>query len=77
MMINATDVKNSVTLSREASGVFHHLSHELLPSLLPSLPQGKLPELTPSLCSSLSLLCLAEGQVSDSLNFNLHKLLSS
>ncbi|KAF8087371.1 hypothetical protein N665_0588s0039 [Sinapis alba] len=62
MELISTDVKKSVTLYREASGVFHHLSYELLPSLLPSLPQGKLPELTPSLCSSLSLLCLAEGQ---------------
>ncbi|WZZ80250.1 hypothetical protein YC2023_100822 [Brassica napus] len=62
MELVSTDVKKSITLYREASGVFHHLSHELLPSLLPSLPQGKLPELTPSLCSSLSLLCLAEGQ---------------
>nr|VDD07648.1 unnamed protein product [Brassica rapa] len=62
MELVSTDVKKSITLYREASGVFHHLSHELLPSLLPSLPQGKLPELTPSLCTSLSLLCLAEGQ---------------
>uniref|UniRef100_M4DJQ5 BRO1 domain-containing protein n=1 Tax=Brassica campestris TaxID=3711 RepID=M4DJQ5_BRACM len=62
MELVSTDVKKSITLYREASGVFHHLSHDLLPSLLPSLPQGKLPELTPWLCTSLSLLCLAEGQ---------------
>ncbi|CAH2037950.1 unnamed protein product [Thlaspi arvense] len=62
MELVSTDVKKSVTLYREASGAFHHLSHDLLPSLQPSLPQGKLPELTPPLCSSLSLLCLAEGQ---------------
>ncbi|CAA7039271.1 unnamed protein product [Microthlaspi erraticum] len=62
MELVTTDIKKSVAHYREASGVFNHLSHELLPSLQPSLPPGKLPELTPSLCSSLSLLCLAEGQ---------------
>ncbi|KAL1216317.1 hypothetical protein V5N11_030556 [Cardamine amara subsp. amara] len=62
MELVSTDVKKSVTQYREASGVFHYLSHELLPSLNPSLPPWKLPELTPPLCSSLSLLCLAEGQ---------------
>ncbi|CAL9214825.1 unnamed protein product [Arabidopsis halleri] len=62
MELVSTDPKKSVTVYREASGVFHHLSHELLPSLKLCLPPGKLPELTPPLCSCLSLLCLAEGQ---------------
>ncbi|EOA36688.1 hypothetical protein CARUB_v10012068mg [Capsella rubella] len=62
MELASTDCKKSVTIYREASGVFHHLSKELLPSLQNVVPLGKLPELTPPLCSSLSLLCLAEGQ---------------
>ncbi|ESQ35486.1 hypothetical protein EUTSA_v10009351mg [Eutrema salsugineum] len=62
MELASSDIKTSVKLYREASGAFHHLSHELLPSLQPLLPPGKLPELTPPLCTSLSLLCLAEGQ---------------
>ncbi|XP_010458782.1 PREDICTED: uncharacterized protein LOC104739986 [Camelina sativa] len=59
---STTDYKDSVTVYREASGVFHHLSQEILPSLKNCVPPGKLPELTPPLCSSFSLLCLAEGQ---------------
>ncbi|CAN8293794.1 unnamed protein product [Cochlearia groenlandica] len=62
MELVSIDIKNAVTVYREASGVFNHLAHELLPSLQPFLPSGKLPELTSPLCSSLSLLCLAEGQ---------------
>ncbi|KAL9305996.1 putative BRO1 domain-containing protein [Arabidopsis thaliana] len=62
MELVSTDSKKGVAVYREASGVFHHLSHEILPSLQTCLPPGKLPELTPPLCSALSLLCLAEGQ---------------
>ncbi|XP_010556378.1 PREDICTED: BRO1 domain-containing protein BROX [Tarenaya hassleriana] len=56
------DMVQSATLYREAAGVFHHLSHEVLPGLQPSLPMEKPAEVIPSVCSSLSLLCLAEGQ---------------
>lgn len=56
------DLVQSATLFRRASGVYHHLANEVLPSLQPVLPPERAPEVTSSVCSVLSLICLAEAQ---------------
>ncbi|XP_074383388.1 uncharacterized protein LOC141724962 isoform X1 [Apium graveolens] len=56
------DMVQSTTLFRRAAGVYHHLANEVLPSLQPALPPERPPEVTSSVCSVLSLLCLAEAQ---------------
>ncbi|KAK1391622.1 BRO1 domain-containing protein [Heracleum sosnowskyi] len=56
------DLVQSATLFRRAAGVNHHLANEVLPSLQPALPPERPPEVTSSVCSVLSLLCLAEAQ---------------
>ncbi|XP_050375137.1 uncharacterized protein LOC126792718 [Argentina anserina] len=57
-----SDLLKSVTLSREAAGVYHYLAHEVLPSLQPSVPVDKPPEVVPSVSTVMSLICLAEAQ---------------
>ncbi|KAL6187914.1 hypothetical protein ACLB2K_039309 [Fragaria x ananassa] len=57
-----SDVLQSVTLFREAAGVYHYLAHEVLPSLQPSVPVEKPPEVVPSVSTVISLICLAEAQ---------------
>lgn len=58
------DLVQSTTLFREAAGVYHHLAHEVLPSLQPSLTVERPPELVASVSSVMRLICLAEAQVS-------------
>ncbi|XP_004297136.1 PREDICTED: programmed cell death 6-interacting protein [Fragaria vesca subsp. vesca] len=57
-----SDVLQSVTLFREAAGVYYCLAHEVLPSLQPSVPVEKPPEVVPSVSTVISLICLAEAQ---------------
>lgn len=55
----------SATLFREAAGVYHHLAHEVLPMLEPALPAERPPEAISSVSTAMSLICMAEAQVSD------------
>lgn len=57
-----SDLLKSATLFREASGVYHHLANEVLPSLQPSLPVERPPEVVSSVSTVMSLICLAEAQ---------------
>lgn len=58
------DLVKSTTLFREAAGVYHHLAHEILPTLQPSLDVERPPEVVSSLSSVMRLVCLADAQVS-------------
>ncbi|XP_021910132.1 uncharacterized protein LOC110823936 isoform X1 [Carica papaya] len=60
--ILATDLVQSATLYREAAGIFNHLAHEVIPSLQPALSAERPPEATSSICTVMSLICLAEAQ---------------
>ncbi|PRQ40410.1 putative BRO1 domain-containing protein [Rosa chinensis] len=57
-----SDLLKSATLFREAAGVYHYLAHQVLPSLQPSVPVEKPPEVVPSVSTVMSLICLAEAQ---------------
>ncbi|KAM7276354.1 hypothetical protein ACFE04_018220 [Oxalis oulophora] len=57
-----SDLVHSASLFREASGVFHYLSREVLPSLLPALNGERPPEIIPSVANAMHLICLAEAQ---------------
>lgn len=59
------DLVQSATFFREAAGVYHHLANEVLPSLGPALPAERPPEAFSSVSTVMSLICLAEAQVSD------------
>lgn len=54
----------SAALFREAAGVYLYLSEEVLPSLNSVDAGKKPPEATSSVASIMSLICLAEAQVS-------------
>ncbi|OVA05238.1 BRO1 domain [Macleaya cordata] len=56
------DLVQSSTLYRKAAGVYHHLAHEILPSLQFSFAQERPPEATSSISSIMSFICLAEAQ---------------
>ncbi|KAJ4961297.1 hypothetical protein NE237_021207 [Protea cynaroides] len=56
------DLVQSATLYRKAAGVYHYLANELLPSLQPPSIQERPPECTSSVCSIMSLICIAEAQ---------------
>lgn len=58
------DLVQSATLFREAAGVFLYLSQEVFPSLQPTLPAERPPEATSYMSTVMSLICLAEAQVS-------------
>nr|DAD35292.1 TPA_asm: hypothetical protein HUJ06_005932 [Nelumbo nucifera] len=62
--ILTADLVQSATLYRKAAGVYDHLANKVLPSLQPALAQERIPEATLSICSIMSLICLAEAQVS-------------
>ncbi|XP_002980459.2 BRO1 domain-containing protein BROX [Selaginella moellendorffii] len=62
MELLATDLVESAMLFRRASGVYHHLSQDLLPGLQTLLSLDKSPELTSSMATAMSLVCLAEAQ---------------
>lgn len=57
-----TDMVKSASFLREASGVYHHLADEVLPSLGPALPAERPPEAVPCMSTVMSLICLAEAQ---------------
>jgi hypothetical protein len=54
----------SATFFREAAGVYRHLANEVLPSLCPALPADRPLEAISSVSTAMSLICLAEAQVS-------------
>lgn len=58
------DLVLSATLFREAAGVYHHLSHDVLSSLQSANSVQRPPEATSSVATVMSLICLAEAQVS-------------
>lgn len=58
------DLVQSATLFRKAAGVYHYLALEVLPPLLSSSAPERQPEATSSVSSVMSLICLAEAQVS-------------
>lgn len=60
------DLVLSATFFREAAGVYHHLAYKVLPSLQHALPAERPPEAVSSVSTIMSLICLAEAQVSDS-----------
>ncbi|XP_010263087.1 PREDICTED: BRO1 domain-containing protein BROX [Nelumbo nucifera] len=60
--ILTADLVQSATLYRKAAGVYDHLANKVLPSLQPALAQERIPEATLSICSIMSLICLAEAQ---------------
>lgn len=62
--LHFVDLVQCTTLFREAAGVYHHLAHEVLPVLQPSLGVERPPELVASLSSVMRLICLADAQVS-------------
>ncbi|KAG0558944.1 hypothetical protein KC19_10G066200 [Ceratodon purpureus] len=57
-----TDKAEAATLFRRASGVYVHLAKNVLPPLKASLPPESCPEVTPTLASIMSIICLAEAQ---------------
>ncbi|KAE8716067.1 hypothetical protein F3Y22_tig00110156pilonHSYRG00316 [Hibiscus syriacus] len=57
-----TDLVKSATLFREAAGVFEHLAIEIFPSLQSAQSVERPPEATPSICTVMHLICLAEAQ---------------
>jgi len=63
LLINLTDLVQSATLFRKAAGVYHHLGHDVLPSLKATRAPHGPPETTSSVSSVMSLICLAEAQV--------------
>ncbi|XP_043716638.1 uncharacterized protein LOC122664739 [Telopea speciosissima] len=56
------DLVQSATLYRKAAGVYHYLVNEVLRSLQPQFSQERPPECMSSVCSIMSLICLAEAQ---------------
>ena len=71
------DLVQSATLFREAAGVFQHLANEVFPSLQSAQSVERPPEAIPSMSTVMSLICLAEAQVSVRLsNFNIVGYLS-
>ncbi|CAI9756093.1 unnamed protein product [Fraxinus pennsylvanica] len=58
----STNLVQSATLFRKASGVYHYLSHEVLPPLQSALPPERPPEASSCVCSVMSLICLADAQ---------------
>ncbi|KAM0944376.1 putative BRO1 domain superfamily protein [Dioscorea sansibarensis] len=57
------DLKESSTLFRKAAGVYKYLAEVILPPLKVHLPKDRLPEITSSLSTVMSLICLADVQV--------------
>lgn len=58
------DLVQSATLFRKAAGVYHYLALEVFPHMLSSSALERQPEATSSVSSVMSLICLAEAQVS-------------
>ncbi|KAK7275217.1 hypothetical protein RIF29_16326 [Crotalaria pallida] len=58
----SSDLVQSSNLFRQAAGIYHHLEHDVLPSLQPLLPSEKPPEALAEVSTIMSLICLAEAQ---------------
>ncbi|ERN05458.1 hypothetical protein AMTR_s00007p00246960 [Amborella trichopoda] len=58
----SSDLVQAATLYRRAAGVYQYLAEEVLPPLQPMLPQERPPEITSSMTSIMSLICMAEAQ---------------
>ena len=71
------DLVQSAALFREAAGVFQYIANEVFPSLQSAQSVERPAEATPSMSTIMSLICLAEAQVSVRLsNFNIVGYLS-
>lgn len=58
------DLVQSATIFRKAAGVYQYLAHDVIPSLRSASNVERPPESTSTVCSVMSLICLAEAQVS-------------
>ncbi|XP_029130438.1 uncharacterized protein LOC109814572 isoform X2 [Cajanus cajan] len=58
----STDLVQSATIFRQASGIYQHLAQDVLPPLQPALPLEKPPEALAAVSTIMSLICLAEAQ---------------
>lgn len=56
------DLVQSAALFRKAAGVYHYLANEVFPTIRTSAERT--PECTSSVSNIMSLICLAEAQVS-------------
>ncbi|XP_039123200.1 uncharacterized protein LOC120259822 [Dioscorea cayenensis subsp. rotundata] len=57
-----TDLKETSTLFRKAAGVYRYLAEVILPPLQVHLAKDRPPEVTSSLSTVMSLICLADAQ---------------
>ncbi|KAL8161331.1 hypothetical protein V2J09_012820 [Rumex salicifolius] len=57
------DLVQAATLFRKAAGVYNYLASQVFPSIMPILSSERPIEVTLDICSTLSLVCLAEAQV--------------
>lgn len=64
LLFTYTDQVQSATFFREAAGVYQYLAKEILPAIQHCLPSERPPEVIPSTSAVMSLVCLAEAQVS-------------
>ncbi|XP_070055805.1 uncharacterized protein [Nicotiana tomentosiformis] len=58
----STDLVQSASFLRKAAGVYHHIAQDVLPCLQPALAQERPPESVISVCTAVTLVCLAEAQ---------------
>ena len=59
----STDLVQSASFLRKAAGVYHHITHDVLPCLRPASAQERPPEGVISVSTAITLVCLAEAQV--------------
>lgn len=58
----STDLVEAATLFRKAAGVFQHMAQDVFPPLQPLPPSERLPEVSTTMATIMSLICLAEAQ---------------
>lgn len=61
--LRRADLVQSASFLRKAAGVYHHIAQDVLPCLQPALAQERPPESVISVCTAVTLVCLAEAQV--------------
>eukprot|EP00250_Pteridium_aquilinum_P010801 c19633_g1_i1 orf=493-1632(+) len=57
-----TDLVEAATLFRKAAGVFQYMAQDVLPSLQPLPSAERIPEVSPTMATVMSMICLAEAQ---------------
>lgn len=58
----STDLVEAATLFRKAAGVFQHMAQDVLPPLQPMPPSERIPEVSSTMATVMSMICLAEAQ---------------